>query len=209
MIDIKPVSFPNYGFLQVKLDGAEREYLWNIIKKHKDSAKHKLAGHIDNSYDLADTNNWFFNNVLVPLCHIYGNTYSNLGNTIPTNNKHPLYLEAFWVNFQKQNEFNPLHDHSGIYSFVIWMKIPTDFTEQNSNVLASTTRAKKISVFDLHYINTLGKIDAMQFNLDKSYEGTLLFFPSKFDHCVYPYYNCDDIRVSISGNISLNTNIII
>ena len=33
-------------------------------------------------------------------------------------------LNNFWVNYQKQYEFNPLHDHSGIYSFVIFVKIP-------------------------------------------------------------------------------------
>ena len=40
-------------------------------------------------------------------------------------------------------------------------------------------------------------------NPDK--EGTMLFFPAKLQHCVYPFYNCDEDRISISGNIKLNT----
>ena len=30
-------------------------------------------------------------------------------------------LESFWVKKEKKHEFNPPHDHIGIYSFVIWI----------------------------------------------------------------------------------------
>ena len=36
-------------------------------------------------------------------------------------------------------------------------------------------------------------------------EGTMLFFPSKLSHEVFPFFNCDEDRISISGNIKLNT----
>ena len=39
------------------------------------------------------------------------------------------------VQFLFQNEFNPMHDHTGTYSFVIWLKIPTNFKEQSNNSL--------------------------------------------------------------------------
>ena len=29
----------------------------------------------------------------------------------------------------------------------------------------------------------------------------MLFFPSSLNHAVYPFYDCDEDRVSISGNI--------
>ena len=32
-------------------------------------------------------------------------------------------------------------------------------------------------------------------------EGMLLFFPARLNHEVYPYYNCDEQRISISGNV--------
>ena len=36
-------------------------------------------------------------------------------------------------------------------------------------------------------------------------EGTLLFFPSPLYHSVHPYFDCDEERISVSGNIRLNT----
>ena len=32
----------------------------------------------------------------------------------------------------------------------------------------------------------------------------MLFFPAKLHHIVYPYYNCDEDRITISGNIGLD-----
>ena len=32
----------------------------------------------------------------------------------------------------------------------------------------------------------------------------MLFFPSKLNHQVYPFLNCEEERISISGNILLN-----
>ena len=53
--------------------------------------------------------------------------FRNIGDSLALKNEHPYYLREMWVNYQKQHEFNPLHYHSGIYSFVVWMKIPTDW----------------------------------------------------------------------------------
>ena len=38
------------------------------------------------------------------------------------------------------------------------------------------------------------------------YQGMLVFFPSRLNHIVYPFYNCDETRISISGNISSDTS---
>ena len=42
----------------------------------------------------------------------------------------PLLLTEFWVNYQYQTDFNPFHFHGGVYSFAIWMKIPTEWEDQ-------------------------------------------------------------------------------
>ena len=42
------------------------------------------------------------------------------------------------------------------------------------------------------------------YHLDPSYEGTMVLFPSQLRHQVYPFYNCDEERVSISGNVFIN-----
>ena len=45
------------------------------------------------------------------------------------------------------------------------------------------------------------------YELGKEYEGTMLFFPSKLRHEVFPFYNCDEDRISISGNICIDETI--
>ena len=40
--------------------------------------------------------------------------------------------------------------------------------------------------------------------LDKESNGVMLFFPSALEHNVYPFYECDDVRVSISGNVKFD-----
>jgi len=48
------------------------------------------------------------------------------------NNKNFLNLKlvSSWINFQKENEFNPLHTHDGIFSYIIFIKIPYSYEEQ-------------------------------------------------------------------------------
>ena len=50
----------------------------------------------------------------------------------------------------------------------------------------------------------LGQQRTYWYNLNKEDEGTMLLFPSDLKHSVYPFYKCDDERVSISGNIYLD-----
>ena len=40
------------------------------------------------------------------------------------------------------------------------------------------------------------------YNLSPKYEGFMLFFPAKLRHCVYPFYETDEPRISIAGNLS-------
>ena len=124
---------------------------------------------------------------------------------IPTNLKHPYYLSRWWVNHQKQHEFNPLHNHAGVYSFVIWMKIPFKWEEQNQKDIGRKSNHSQISNFSFVYTNILGKISFYRYELSTEDEGTLLFFPSQVYHQVYPFYDCDEDRISVSGNIGLNT----
>ena len=204
--EIGVFSPPNHGFLQKRLSDKEMDFLWRCIDNRKGSHKSKLAGQIHESNVLVDKSDWFYLNTIKPLMKKYYESFiRSPAYHIPTNQYHPCYLHSFWVNYQKQNEFNPLHDHSGIFSFIIWMKIPTKHEEQNKNPLASGSNSKKISVVEFLYSNILGEHETYGFEMNPVLEGTMLFFPSKLRHCVYPFYNCDEDRISVSGNIKLNT----
>ena len=108
------------------------------------------------------------------------------------------------MNYQYKTEFNPYHDHSGVYSFAIWMKIPYSWDQQNK--LPQFTDIKeenrKAGNFEFEYIDTLGGVRTFGYKLSPEDEGTMLFFPAKLRHCVYPFYDTDEPRISIAGNLS-------
>ena len=140
----------------------------------------------------------------------YEHTFSNLGIKVPiksrilSDKQLPYYLSNMWVNYQKQHEFNPVHDHTGIYSFVIWMKIPTDYKNQRENQIANRSNTNVISNFCFNYRTITGGNGQYVYQMSKGIEGTILLFPSQLQHTVYPFYNCEEDRISISGNIAIN-----
>ena len=204
MKSIKSISPPNIGWLESKLEQNEIDFLWESTKHRKRNMKSDLAGNINSSYQIYDENNWFFNNVLMKLGFLYEQEFSNIGWNYPTPVKHPYYLDSLWVNYQKQHDFNPIHHHKGVYSFVIWMQIPTDYEDQKKNPIAiSNTNA--ISNFNFLYQDILGRIETYTYEMSKECEGTILFFPSELNHAVNPFYNCEEDRITISGNICLDT----
>ena len=199
---------PTHGWLEVELDNTEIDFLWKSIENKGENHKLELAGQIDSSYLISDKDNWFFKNTLDSLCNTYAESFSNVGDNLPTPNKHPYFLQTMWVNYQKQTEFNPTHYHKGIYSFVIWMEIPTDFNKQKENPISKNTNNNVISNFCFEYRDMIGEYHKYVYKMSKEMEGKMLFFPSNLTHAVYPFYNCSENRISISGNIGLDTNTI-
>tara|TARA_B100000123_G_C25620188_1_gene379784 strand:+ start:138 stop:767 length:630 start_codon:yes stop_codon:yes gene_type:complete len=204
----KGIIPPQHGWLEVVLDNDEIDFLWKSIENRGRDEKPNLAGQIDSSYLILDKDNWFYDNTLEKLCNIYSESFSNVGDNLPTPNKHPYFLQTMWVNYQKQTEFNPTHYHKGIYSFVIWMKIPTEFNIQKENPISKNTNNDVISNFCFEYRDMIGEYRKYVYKMSKEMEGKMLFFPSNLTHAVYPFYNCSENRISISGNIGLDTNLI-
>ena len=208
MKSIKCIVPQQAGWIEVELDDDEIDFLWKSIENRGRDEKPNLAGQIDSSYLILDKDNWFYDNTLEKLCNIYSESFSNVGDNLPTPNKHPYFLQTMWVNYQKQTEFNPTHYHKGIYSFVIWMKIPTEFNIQKENPIAKNTNNDVISNFCFEYRDMIGEYRKYVYKMSKEMEGKMLFFPSNLTHAVYPFYNCSENRISISGNIGLDTNLI-
>jgi hypothetical protein len=118
----------------------------------------------------------------------------------------PITLSSLWVNHQKKYEFNPFHNHSGVFSFIIFLKIPYTMQEQelvspgkNSN----NNQSGKVSFFYLDS-DRKGSINEETLPVDNSWEGTGVFFKSSFNHCVYPFYT-EGTRITVSGNIHFNS----
>ena len=202
---ITPIYPPNIGWLEYNLTDPEMEYMWRCIKNKKGDYKNELAGNIGSSYKLVDRGDWFWLNVIVPLCVKYEEVFVNMAKKYPTSGKHPFYLDTMWVNFQKQGEFNPSHSHSGVYSFVIWMKEPVKHAEQNKKDISRRSNNPKLSTFEFQYLDMLGLQSGYSYRCDPQNVGKMLFFPSLLSHQVYPFMDCDEERVSVSGNVLLNT----
>ena len=197
-----------FGWLETELPKSVMKRLQNYIKAAKKDSKnwnHHLAGNISKSLILKDKDNWFFKTILIPLIVKFTECYPSYteGMSILTEDA-PYCLDSLWVNFQKENEFNPLHNHGGVFSFVIWVKIPTSWKEQHALPISANSNAPKASDFEFHYTTMLGTLTNHKYLLDKESEGNMLFFPAKLMHTVYPFYNCDKERISISGNIKFN-----
>ena len=205
--EIKVIAPPNIGWLEYELNSQEVDYVWRCIETNKKrSVKDELAGNITNSYELMDRGDWFCINTIMPLIKTYDEKFGNLGRKTPISTRHPYHLERWWVNYQKQNEFNPVHNHTGVYSFVIWMKIPYDSKKQNLKDIARGSNNPQIGNFQFLYLDMIGERTAYDYKMNPNLEGTMLFFPSRLDHQVYPFYDCDEERISVSGNILLDTS---
>lgn len=108
-----------------------------------------------------------------------------------------------WVNLQKKHEYNPMHKHSGLLSFVVWHKIPYLKEDEINREGGRYKRERQIDLSgDFCFVHHDGKgIGSKCLPVDNSWEGTIALFPSDLHHCVYPFYTSDEYRVTFSGNI--------
>ena len=192
-------ELPNIPIYDTKLPKNMIDVLWGYVDKATERLNHRLAGNIDESLVLEDEDDTFLL-FLTPVIERYLNTLRvKMSDYDKISNK--LKLESLCVNFQKQHEFNPNHNHFGLMSFVIWMKIPTDWREQHDLPFAKNSNHPVTSDFQFTYSDILGNIQDYSIPMDSEKEGVILLFPSRLRHQVYPFYNCDEQRISISGNI--------
>tara|TARA_B100000902_G_scaffold396856_1_gene458972 strand:+ start:1032 stop:1766 length:735 start_codon:yes stop_codon:yes gene_type:complete len=117
-----------------------------------------------------------------------------------------LDADQFWVNYQKKYEFNPVHNHVGILSWVVWNKIPYNVKDEFK--MFPSVGGKKgnlTSSFNFIFEGGLGNVAQFPILVDKKMQNYICMFPSYLNHLVYPFYTSDDYRVSFSGNIFLTT----
>jgi hypothetical protein len=199
-------------WLDVRLTQEAVEYLWDSINnsQYKDAGL-ALAGNISKSKFIKDKDNWFYENALKqPLEYLYfRDSWINYFESVVTASK-PIpdfYLKDFWVNFQKQNEFNPPHTHAELYSFVVFMKIPTHWKEQHALPISANSGAPSASNFQFLLGDREGRSEGsghvthFPFFLSPEDEGRMLFFPAWLSHQVFPFYECEEERITVSGNI--------
>ena len=129
----------------------------------------------------------------------YENEFHYLNKFKNNSSSTPLICKDPWINIQSQGEFIPVHEHDGVLSYSLWVKIPYDIDEELKN-------SQYASTFQFLYQSITGDtMTSAKINVSKQMEGIIIMFPSSLKHCVYPYYTTKEKRISVSGNILLNT----
>ena len=199
----------NVGIIKEKLDDKTMNKLKSYIKNKKQNMSEILAGNINNSFAIEDKDNWFFDNVLLNLINQYSpKDFEAIVPNILTRNCFYV-LDSFWVNFQNKYEFNPVHSHTGVFSFVIWIEIPSSHKKEKELKFAKESNSPCPNTFEFIFSNILGAVCTERFHLEPEDKGTILLFPAKLLHQVYPFYLSNKKRISISGNIKLDPTKII
>ena len=213
----KPPSPDKFGglWMDVRLGKNIMNTLWDNINTSKrteeENANSKLAGNISESWFIKDKDNWLMENVLKECCDymFFKESWTNYYNVrVSKAVDPPVYvLDEYWVNYQKQTEFNPPHMHSGMWSFVIFMKIPTHYKEQHALPISANSNAPCVSDFQFWppNMNTTSRTEA-NYALSAKDEGRMLFFPAWLVHQVFPFYGTEEERVTVSGNILIKNN---
>ena len=202
--------FPNTGFLKHVFDDPDliplRKEVEVIQKNFKQSnqVNDKLIGNIKKEFEIIDSK-IYLENLLIPFIYEFDQKFNYLRNLNVLTNNLPFTLGNAWVNFQEKFEFNPNHNHSGFMSFVIWLNIPFLMDEERKNSPGKYSSENLSGNFQFQYVNTLGNVDSYNIPVDTTYKNTMIMFPSKFIHCVYPFYSSDNYRISVSGNFYLKS----
>tara|TARA_R110000751_G_scaffold17266_1_gene53736 strand:- start:440 stop:1060 length:621 start_codon:yes stop_codon:yes gene_type:complete len=194
----------NTGIIKEKLNDKAMKKLKSYIKNKKHNMSKILAGNINNSFNIEDKDNWFFNNVLLTLINQYSTKdFEAIVPSILTKNC-AYNLDSFWVNFQNKYEFNPVHSHTGVFSFVVWIEIPSSYKKEKELKFVKESNSPCPNTFEFIFSNILGAVCTERFHLEPEDKGTILLFPAKLLHQVYPFYLSNKHRISISGNIALD-----
>ena len=207
-------DFSNLRFIESRMPN-ELQALLNleIAKLSNDSERynHNLQGHIKEEYALTHVMH-HFEKWLLAIASTWAESnpgYLEEFEEVSKSTRYQLYLDSLWVNKQKKHEFNPIHFHSGALSFVIWLNIPYELEDEINHfpLISGTSPENKdnfyTSKFCFVYTDVLGQIKQFPVPVDKTFEGTILMFPSSLQHTVYPFYTSDDYRISVSGNIRI------
>jgi len=196
------------GFLQVELTEEELKPIKNEIKTIQENFEtavfHKdLAGNLENEYTLTVSKK-NISNLIKPYIIELQERVGVVHDVAINKEFFPYSLTKVWVNFMKKHEFNPLHIHSGTFSFVLWINIPYDINEEMARPSSINSNSCYPANFQFVFYSPNNQIETFQIPADKRWNNRLIVFPANLNHQVYPFYTSDDYRISVSGNFEFD-----
>ena len=162
------------------------------------SNNYNLAGHLEKQIRIEDMP-WEVKEDI--MSHFYRQEVQRYMRT-HKDTSHPLLpigLESVWINYQKKHEFNPMHNHGGLFSFVIFINIPYDLEEEDK--FFPEKQDSKTSRLSFVVNSPMGVPEELAINVDQGFVGKMILFDAKLPHMVYPFYTSDGERITASGNV--------
>jgi hypothetical protein len=188
---LKIEKIPNNIFKELK----------KIINIKKVKANDTLAGNMKEEYYVNEYG-YLLEKYLLDVIFKYEPLVDNMNRTHKAFTEHrPLTLSNLWINHQRKHEFNPIHNHSGVFSFIIFMQIPFLIKDQDKVSPGKYSNGNKAGRLTFLEITPTGRITEKIFDVDKTWEQSALIFPAELNHTVYPFYKVNKPRITISGNI--------
>ena len=215
-INYYPTASDVEGFMITSLGKYELDGLNKVVDEiietnfsGLEDRRDTLVGNIDKEFDLPEEGKRIIKPFIGDMAKYHQKTFSNVDsvlNTSTTGIKYAFNTNDIWVNFQQKHDFNPIHNHSGILSWVCWLRMPF-FTEEEIKLYPEAP-TKASSKFAFVYPDNTGLLSGgvtqQYIPVDKNWEGVICMFPSSLNHIVYPFHTSDDYRVTIAGNVSLS-----
>lgn len=103
-----------------------------------------------------------------------------------------------WVVRQFENEYNPIHHHSGHISGVVYLKIPENMGETVQKTKSNSPNGNLVFVY-----GAANLFSNANFEITPQV-GDLYVFPNYLLHGVYPFTGSDEERRSVSFNAWLD-----
>ena len=196
--------FPNLGYLQDKLPQEIVNSLIDCVTvdfTEEDDKRYTLAGHLRYEYGLQSARP-FLEPYICHMCMAYIDAFDyDFRGVVSAYKK---YQDADTPRDEKGAR-NP----EGLVNTInknlvlddIWVSIPYENEVENGPDALGAPGIKANGNFVFHYTDTLGRVHGFNIPADKSYNGTIILFPSMLSHSVNPFYSSDGKRITLSGNV--------
>jgi len=198
-------QFSDYGLGFFDVPDYVMNYIKSVSTEQMIPFNKDLAGHIKREYAFQNVpqnvKNYFCK------CSVEGNLSNIIKDINVLTSDVPIVLDKLWINYQKKYEYNPFHKHSGFMSFVLFVQIPYNLSDEENVFSKINERNTNNTTSKLTFFN-IGKLGEPVFspvNVDKSFEGKMIMFSAKQFHGVYPFYTSDNYRITVSGNLKFKT----
>ena len=168
-------------------------------------ASGQLAGRIKKQTHLDKVISDTTKNVILNHCKNFFEQTSG-GQELPMS---AMTLDSIWSNIQEAREYNPIHQHTGNFSFVIYTRNDLEDlsvekmqdNEYDNKIVDYDNQKPLAGMIELFY----GEGNWMNWTSFQHIpkRGDILIFPSWLRHTVYAHYETGKIRISVAGNVSL------